>query len=102
MMRRPGQQPVTVGILLHLDRQTQIYCDRHGDHPPAIVLGAEPADCVISTAGIEAEPADLIAAERLLQAVTEYRDHLRSQVTRRGAAVGDERQGEGAHAVRAA
>jgi hypothetical protein len=85
MMTRPAQQPVTVGITLHLNSWTQIYCDRHGDHPPAIVLGAEPADCVISTAGIESEPADLIAAERLLAAVTEYRDQIRSQVNPRDA-----------------
>jgi hypothetical protein len=79
-----GHAAVSVGLMPHLSPDTQIYCDRHVSRPPAIALGAEPADCVISSANFDAEPSDLIAAERLVLAAVAYRDELLRQTSGHG------------------
>src|SRR5687768_10555785 len=61
-----GHAAVSIGLMLHLAPETQIYCELYGNQPPALVIGAEPADCVISSANFEADPVDLIAADRLV------------------------------------
>lgn len=82
-----GHAAVSIGLMLHLAPDTQIYCELYGDQPPALVIGTEPADCVISSANFEAEPMDLIAADRLVKAAIEFRDEMRRQVTRNRAEI---------------
>jgi hypothetical protein len=79
-MHDRGHTAVAVGLMLHLTSDTQIYCDHYRDQPPVLVLGAEPADCVISTAAIDTEPADLVAADRLLLATIEYRNAIAAKI----------------------